>query len=228
MPSLIRLRPEHKKYHIVESPLVRNAMPLSVEQIEKIASEYLFSRTSENRDKLIMSFASIIRHIVGRYIGTWRSLLSMEDDLITEAFLKVTDVVDNLEAADDICDTISNRIVASLAHYINANRATWAPSLRTQHKLLNQGDDILISRYLDDEDTATYFTEDEISQVDFADAIEQMELTDPIDIEIMKRDSWDLTVAELAEKLGCSVNTVLRRRSALYSTLKGLLNETSN
>ena len=208
MPSLIRLRPEHKKYHIVESPLVRNAVPLSVEQIEEIANIYLTDKTSENRDKLIMAFASIIRHIVGRYIGTWRSLLSMEDDLITEAFLKVTDVVDKLVAADDICDTVSNRVIASLAHYINANRATWAPSLRTQHKRLNQGDGILISRYLD-----------------FIDAIERMELIDPIDVEIMRRDSWDLTVAELAERLDCSIATVLRRRSALYTVLKGFLYE---
>ena len=219
------MRPEHKKYHIVESPLVRNAVPLSVEQIEEIANIYLTDKTSENRDKLIMAFASIIRHIVGRYIGTWRSLLSMEDDLITEAFLKVTDVVDKLVAADDICDTVSNRVIASLAHYINANRATWAPSLRTQHKRLNQGDGILISRYLDDEDTTRYVTEDEISQVDFIDAIERMELIDPIDVEIMRRDSWDLTVAELAERLDCSIATVLRRRSALYTVLKGFLYE---
>ena len=228
MPSIIRLKPEHRKYHIVESPLVKNAVIYSEEEIEAIATDYLSDRSSTNRERLIMSFSSIIRHMVGRYIGTWRSLLSMEDDLITEAFIKVTDAVDNLvaEEIEGICGTVSNRINARLAHYINANRATWAPCLATQQKRFSQGQEILISRYLEDSDTTTYVTEDEISQVDFADAIEELQLTDPIDIEIMKPENWHLSVSELAERLDCPLVTLSRRRTALYTLLKGYLYET--
>lgn len=218
----MRLRPEHKQYHMVTNPLVSGAEELTTEQIEEVVKAFNDDPSPETRQAAIMAFGSSIRHIVGRYIGTYRSLKSIEDDMVTEAFMVVMAAVDNGISHEDCHRVISNRILKRLTNYVNKFRTATAPVINTQWKRLKEGKDVLYAVPLDMDVHDQPSVDESFEEFEFLSSLIESDLS-PLEQQVLEPENWGLPAEELAAKLGVHRATIYRAIDSLITKSKEII-----
>lgn len=221
MASIIKLRPDHKKYHVVTSPLLQGVEELPAAEIEKRVQAHIDNPCKETREAAIMAFGSIIRHITGRYIGNFRSLLSMEDDLISVAFEVVIEAIDKQQPSNDICRIVSNRIINRQTHYINKFRSAASPSTMSQHRRLQKGESVQYAVALSDSHV-TASDDESLNEFEFYQSLLEFDLSD-LERELLKPAYWNRPSREVAKELGVDRRTVSRAVNRLLSLAKEVL-----
>lgn len=221
MGSVIILRPEHKKYHAVTSPLLQGVEQLTSEEIEARVQAHLDNPCKETRDAAIMAFGSIIRHITGRYIGNFRSLVSMEDDLISVSFGVVIKAIDGKQPSHDICRIVSNRILNHQTKYINKYRTAASLSETAQRRRLKNGEEVHYAVPIDDTHVQTSMDES-LVEFEFYESLQSLDLSD-LERELLRPHNWGRTTREIAKDLGLPHMTVHRAVTRLLTMARELI-----
>lgn len=217
----MRLQPHHRQYHMVTNLLVSDAEELPTKEIEARVRAYNEDPTEANRERAVLAFGSVIRHMVGRYIGTFRSIKSMEDDLVSQAYMSVLHSIDSGTEADDSCRVISNRVLRTLTEYVNKYRTASAPTLRYQLKRVNRGEDVLYAVPI----AKTHDQPEEdysLMEYEFLSALLDSDLTE-IEKKILDPDHWGLTIDEMARRLEMPPQTLGRHFNRLVEKARQLL-----
>lgn len=218
MASLMRLQPHHKQYHVVESPLVAGAQGLPKEEIEQLVQAHLDAPSPATREAAIMAFASIIRHITGRFIGTFRTTTSMEDDLISVAFEVVMNAVDTGLPSNGCCRVISNRICRAHTAHVNTFRTSFAPSVPTQLERRERGERPAYAIRLKpehDEPGVDYF----LKEFEFFESLTQSDLTG-LEREVIQPWNWGKSIRQLTDELDHSYREVREAVNHVYELAK--------
>ena len=198
MASIMRLQPHHTGYAASTNDLVKDAEELPKEEIERRVAAY--QNDPSARSDAILAFSSIIRHLTCRYIGTFRGIRHMEDDLVSTGFEVVIHALDNGIEPEDCCRVISNRIIDAQAQFINDYRSAHAPSLRTQRERVKRGEEAVYAVSLTvDHDQPD--ADNSLQEFEFYETLINMDLTD-IERAIIHPSNWGKTIHQLQEELG--------------------------
>lgn len=216
----MRLRPEHREWSRPTHPAVRKAKVYTEDQIEAFCQAYLDYPTEENRHAAIMSFASCIRHITGRWLGTYSRSWPFEDDIVQVGFETIINSVDSMESSEGVMKTFTNRVLAAQTRFLNKNRTTTAPSASVQSENYSNDE----SGIPDDEEFDVDYHDrqdpcNEMSQIEFVDAMRAL-AKDDLDRELIHPRFWAKPVKYIAAELGVRRETVSRRRARLIEALK--------
>lgn len=222
MASIMRLRQAHKRHHAVTSPLVSNAQEYTEAEIEEFVKTYYANPTKENQDAAVMSFASIIRYITARYIGAFRSVISLEDDLITRGFMVVMAAMDERVPVEDVCRVVSSRIISAQTEEIHNARASGVISLRTQRRRVRDGNEALYPVQIDDSHDSFDF-DSSLSELEFYRSLIERKDLDSLDRQLLRPENWSKTRLELAEKYGVSLRTIRLSINKLIKISKEML-----
>lgn len=222
---MIRLKPEHQHWRQPTHPLIRNAKVRSEDEIVQACQHWLDTRTDMARANAVYVFSSCLRHIVGRWLGTFSITWDHEDDLVQVGYMSIIKSIDELEDTYDVMNLVTNRALAAQTAFINKARSVVAPSLTTQkERWAEDGEEVPESEEFDLEighdrpDPCN-----EILQVDFVDAV-RLSCHDEIDLAIVQPENWNKPVREVAERVGVSPMTVSNRRRELIKRVQEELN----
>lgn len=216
MASIMRLRPEHKRHHVITSPLVANAKEMSEDQIKAVVQTYYDNPTTQNRDAAIMAFGSIIRYITARFLGAFRSMSSLEDDLITRGFMIVMDVLESRIQIDAVCRTVSNRILWAQTQEVHNTRAMGTVSFPTQKRRVSKGDAALYVVAINEEHESFDF-DPSLGEFElYRSMIEREDLTE-LERSLLHPVNWAQPTKDLAEKYGVTDRTIRRAISRLIT-----------
>lgn len=217
---MIRLKPEHKQWKQPTNPLIRQAEVKSEEEIVAVCQRWLDVRTEKARDDAILVFSSCLRHIIGRWLGSFPITWDHEDDLVQVGYESIMKSIDELETTEDVMNLVTNRALSAQTEYMNKNRSIVSPSNKTQKRRYNEGEQIPETEELnletghDRPDPC-----DEILQVDFIDAVKAA-CRDDTDRAIIHPDNWNKSEREVAERVGIDRATVGRRRAYLIERVR--------
>jgi len=215
----MRLLPGHKRHHAVTSPLVADAKEYTEEEIEAFVKTYYDTPTKANRDAAVMSFASIVRYITARYIGAFRSMASLEDDLITAGFLVVLKALDANIPVENICKVISGRIIAAQTREIHEARSLGGIGLTAQKERVQNGQAALYSVPISDEHEQ-FKVDEHLALIDLIDSLqERKDLTD-LERGLIRYGINGRSSEDLAKRFNVNERTIRRAISNLIKVAK--------
>lgn len=197
MASIMRLQPHHTGYAVSTNALVKDAEEIPKEEIERRVAAYRDDPSA--RSDTVLAFSSIVRHLTCRYIGTFRSIRHMEDDLVSTGFEVVIHALDNGIEPEDCCRVISNRIIDAQAQFINDYRSAHAPSLRTQRSRVKRGEEAVYAVSLtadhDQPDAG-----DSLQEFEFYETLINMDLTS-LERKLLEPRYWGKSLRQLFQEL---------------------------
>lgn len=217
---MIRLKPEHQQWKQPLHPLVRRAEVKTEEEIVVACQRWMDERTHTSRADAIYVFSSCLRHIVGRWLGTFSFTWDYEDDLVQVGYASIIKSIDELETTEDVMNLVTNRVLSAQTDFINKVRTVVAPSARTQRRKYSEdGEQLPETEEFDIEGHDRADPCNEILQVDFIDAM-RTAAQDELDRAIIHPDNWDKPAREVAERVGAHHTTVSSRRSRMIERIK--------
>lgn len=219
MASIMRLRPGHKKHHVITSPLLTNAKELTEDAIKATVQKYYDNPTTHNRDEAIMAFGSIIRYITSRYLGAFRSMVSLEDDLITRGFLVVMSALDDRTDVDEICRLVSGRIMSAQTEEIHDARASGFISLRTQRRRVSNGEPALYTKPIDDTHDSVEL-DPSIREFEFYRSLVDRKDLSPMERNLLRPENWGKTRSLLATKYDVDLKVIRQAYRRLIDIAK--------
>lgn len=193
--------------------MLDSAKVYSEEDLKEIAK-------SEGKEQLALALHSCVRNLVGRYLCQWPQTKRFEDEMVSEGFLAISEVLSKFSLDSlieyGILKLVSRYIREKVQVYLNNNRGLTAPSY-TQQKNIKRGGGEPI--YVESTNNTTYsepFEQGDVWKRDFLDTIKQLEVKDQLDAILLDESSWGKSHKELAKELGVSSCTIYRRRQRLY------------
>jgi len=213
--NIISVRPTGRgKSYSIKHPLLKKVKKHTEKELKEIAA-------TGDKDALCKALYPFIPYIVGRYLKKWPSTRPMEDDLVSEGFLAVVELVNGdliYESKKRIISLACTRINDRVIKYLNDNRSLAAPSVRQQHYLKNKGKTPVYCESVGDglkESNHPEIEGDEKSR-DVLDAYIQLEPKDEIDAYLLAPENWGKKYRELSDELGVGVGLIHYRKARLY------------
>ena len=227
--NLISLTASQQRCKIFEHPMFGSCVQ-SVS--EDTLHELVVERIEEDADpeELILALRSCARYLIGRYLWHWPVSRAYLDEMVGEAMLAVTMLVNRLswERLNDrpILKVASQHICDRVEEMLNKMVCMGSPCVRVQKRRAAEGElpsYIKVEREPLHGDRACPQNEEE--KFDMLDAIAILREECDIASRILDPDNWGLSHTELGEKLGLARTTVARRRIRLFQQYQTMIGE---
>lgn len=224
---LIRLLPSQQRVKKLKHPAFKDVVSFSFKELEVITQERLNGRPSK---PLILALRSTARYLVGRYLWHYPATCRFLDEMVSEALLAITMMVNSLER-DMLIDSNIQKIASKRIRYriedmLNNLQGFASPSMTRQKQIIREGQ-LPIYLYGEREPQhADKETRDaEEAKFDLLDAVFALREECATAHMILDSANWGLPDAELAEKMSCSHSYVCRCRCKLLSQYLELIGE---
>lgn len=214
MTNLVRLKHYHKKVHGLDHELLDGAKTYTEDELQGMMGD---------KDQLLMALRFALRMLVGRYLGNWPETRRFEDEMVSEGFLALSQLMSEISfdflAGRDILKVAGQHMTDAIEVYLNANQSLSAPSMSTQRRALDAGEDVLYRHAEAD----IYCLPDSHPETpsgealrDVLDAFCKLEPVDRLDVALMDQKNWGRANVDLAAELGTIPEMIRRRKSILY------------
>ena len=216
--NLIHLRYYHTATKPVEHPLLDACEPVSEAELDQMVSDTLLD--SSTGERLVLALRSSLRHMVSRYLGNFPESAAFTDDMVSEGFLAICELVENLSLdllnGRTILYVASQRVQNRITHMLNSCKSLAAPAVSTQELRIKNNEDPL---YLGQSDLKDVDVDDRRMMLDIRDiyeALEEIEAQDGLDAQLLCPYNWGRTEQDLADELGVTQRLINRRKRRLY------------
>jgi RNA polymerase sigma factor (sigma-70 family) len=222
--KMIHLKKYHTAVKYFDHSLLDACREYSASDLEFLAQAVM--QDEQFRDKLVMAFRPFLKHLLMRYLGNWPTCEPYLDDMVSEGFVAITSLVNDLspELLDGrgIIKVAGQRVCRAIEEMLNDIQSVAAPHPSTQFRRLQREEDPI---YLD----ANTDLEDDMRQGpsgtfknEVFDVLSQIEAKDDLDAALMSRPYWGKTEQEMAELFGVDQATIHRRKNRLYEQYQQL------
>jgi hypothetical protein len=200
------------------------------DELNKLAEHVL---SGGDPDELVIALRSRLSALVGMYVANWPDCLPFVDDMVSEGFLALTKLCNNIPeelfAKKSFSHIAISRAECQIERMLNAARSLSAPSAFTQLNRIKNGDAPIylmaakqLSNDNDVEDWVDYPETDHPEELgdenarDIFDVVCKIETEDEVDEYLLDDTNWGKTNVQLAEELGVTPPAVRYRREKLY------------
>jgi len=226
--TLIQLIPTQTACMSFDHPAYEGCRKYGLADLDMLAEARFAGAEPE---QLILALRSISRYIVGRFLYHWPISRRFRDEMVGEAMLALTILVNNLTREElesrPVAQVAAIRVRHRIEVMLNSMQSVSAPSIRTQENRQSAGLDpiyLRIERNPLPEDKAA--PDSETTKHDVLEAVAKLRTDCDISVAILDPINWGLTDTELAEKLGIYRMRVTRRRENLLFQYRELIGET--
>ena len=220
MAKLIRLKKYHNKSNKFNHHLLNDAVSYSEEELDLIAEAVIECLIPPS--VLISSLRSCLRYIVGKYIANWPSTKRFQDEMVSEGFVALSEVVNNISV-----DFLKDRSILKVANqyitdrievFLNRNLAVTSASMWKQNKNISEGKSPIYCENVDLDclpETSHPIDKGDEWKRDILDCLNKI-CKDNLDKALLDRRNWGKKYQQLADELGVGVGTIHRRKARLY------------
>ena len=226
--NLIRLGATQRRVKAFDHPAFDGVVSYAPAELAELTEDRLCGAPA---DELTLALRSTARYIIGRYLWHYRAARPFVDEMVGEALLAITMLVNGLQR-DMLIDSniqklASRRVRERVEEALNALQGVSAPCVRTQRRNLVENlplECLEAEREPEPEDKVCQINEE--TKYDLLDLVAALRETCEYERDILNPENWGLTDDELADKLGTSRRTINRCRNKLLTVYRTLTGET--
>jgi len=218
--SLINLRHFHTNVRTFKHPLLDHCKPYRDSELDLLCAVVI--GCPDEGERLVLALRSCLRHMIRRYLANFPQTEAYLDDMVSEGFLAICDLVENLSVdllnGRTILYVASQRIQSSIELMLNKVQSLSAPSRMTQFRRVKEDKDpiYLSQTSLDDVDVDVDDQRMMFNIRDVYEGLEKIEARDWLDAMLLCPENWGRTEADLADEFGIGKTTIHRRKKELY------------
>lgn len=225
--NYIHLKHYHTDVKRFEHPLLDGAERYTAKQLDEMAQRVIDGGSPE---ELILALRKCLSLLVGRYLANWPESEPYVDEMVSEGFVEITRLCQKIPLdifnRHGILVIATSRAQRAIEDMLNRSRPLSSPSRYTQMELIRKGEDPIYlqsARQLEEVEAEDDYVEDihpadegDEFVRDILDAFSQIQPLDDIDVAIMDPANWGRELKEVAEEIGTTKWTVMRRKQRLY------------
>jgi len=226
--NYIHLKHYHTKVQNFDHPLLDDVLK-SYDRGKLDTLAWQVVDDGANPEELVMALRSCLKLLVGRFIGNWPESNSYVDDMVSEGLSEIVrlcnDIPEDLLAKKSIFKIADSRAQYGIEKMLNSSRSLASASPRTQTKRIGRNEDPLYVQSVSDtllstpeDESAFHPIENGDEKIrDILEVIKMLEPADEIDEKILDPLYWNMSDAELADKVGRSRQAIRKRKLRLYN-----------
>jgi hypothetical protein len=179
--------------------------------------------------QLVLALRSCLKLLVGRFLGNWPESAPYVDDMVSEGLAEIVrlcnDIPEDSLATKSIFMLTVSRAQFGIEKMLSKLRSLATADPKTQWKRIAQGKEPIYIQGVSDSFLATPEDETANHPVEFGDedirdvleALSMLKPADEIDEKILDPLYWDMSDAELSDKVGISRQAIRKRKLRLYN-----------
>ena len=225
--NYIHLKHYHTNVQNFDHPLLDDVTKsYDSDKLDELAWEVVEGGDPE---ELVMALRSCLKLLVGRFLGNWPESEPYVDDMVSEGFSEIVrlcnDIPEDMLTKKSIFKIADSRAQYGIEKMLNSLRPLAAASPRTQTTRIGEGEGPLYVQSVSDtllstpeDETAFHPVEDGDEKIrDVLEVIDMLEPADEIDGKILDPLYWNMSDAELSDKVGLSPQAIRKRKLRLYT-----------
>ncbi len=230
--NYIHLKHYHTNVQNFEHPLLDDV----TKSYDRVKLDDLAWEVIEGSDpeELVMALRSCLKLLVGRFLGNWPESEPYVDDMVSEGLSEIVrlcnDIPEDLLAEKSIFKIADSRAQRGIEKMLNRSRGLTSASTRTQMYRMSRDEAPLYIQSVSDtllstpEDEAAHHPIDDGDEKirDMLEVIGMLKPADEIDEKILDPLYWDMSDAELADKVGISKQAIRKRKLRFYNQFVSL------
>jgi hypothetical protein len=225
--NLISLSASQRHVLYFKHPVFDECEQHSLEELSVMVESRIVDE--ESADELILALRSMSRYLIGRYLWYWPVCRVYIDEMVGEAMLANTILVNKLSresmAGRDILKISSRKVRTRIESMLNKLQSVAAPSVRWQYKLKELDGEPIYCQSIREPSEEDKVEECEQNRHDALEAIARLRAECDIAVSVLDPENWGLSDRELGKSLSVETRYIRQCRDDLYTqylTLTGV------